>query len=36
MIGWERELLTKTRLIMKKETIRGNMFGRKANGAPEV
>jgi len=36
MIGWERELLTKTRLIMKKETTRGNMFGRKANGAPEV
>jgi len=35
MIGWERELLTKTGLIMKKEVIRKNTFGRKANGAPE-
>ena len=36
MIGWEKELLTKTGLIMKKEATRGNMFGRKANGALEV
>ena len=36
MIGWEKELLAKTGLIMKKEATRGNMFGRKANGALEV
>ena len=32
MIGLESELLTKTRLIMKKKTTRENMFGRKAKG----
>ena len=36
MIGWEKELLAKTGLIMKKEATRGNIFGRKANGALEV
>ena len=35
MIGWEKELLTKTGLIMKKKATRGNMSGRKANGALE-
>ena len=35
MIGWEKELLTKTGLIMKKEATRKSTFGRKANGAPE-
>ena len=35
MIGWEKELLTKTGLIMKKEATKGSMSGRKANGAPE-
>jgi len=35
MIGWEKELLTKTGLIMKKEATRKNTFGRKANGAPK-
>jgi len=35
MIGWEKELLTKTGLIMKKEATRENMSGRRANGAPE-
>ena len=34
MIGWEKELLTKTGLIMKKEATKGSMSGRKANGAP--
>ena len=33
MIGWEKELLTKTGLIMKKKAIKENLFGRKANGA---
>ena len=36
IIGWEKELLTKTRLIMKKKAMRENMFGRKANGVQEV
>ena len=35
MISWEKELLTKTGLIMKKEATRKNTFGRKANGASE-
>ena len=35
MIGWEKELLTKTGLIMKMEPTRKSTFGRKANGAPE-
>ena len=35
MIGLENELLIKTGLIMKKKVMRENMFGRKANGAPE-
>ena len=29
MIGWEKELLTKTGLIMKKEATKGSMSGRK-------
>ena len=33
MIGLEKGLLTKTRLIKKKEATRKNTFGRKANGA---
>ena len=36
MIGWEKELLTKTGLIMKRKATKGNMFGRKANGAQGV
>ena len=36
IIGWEKELLTKTGLIMKKKATRENMFGRKANGVQEV
>ena len=36
MIGLENELLTKTRLIMKKKATRKDMFGRKANGVQEV
>ena len=35
IIHWEKELLTKTGLIMKKAT-KKNMFGRKANGVQEV
>ena len=35
IIGWEKELLTKTGLIMKKAT-RKDMFCKKANGAQEV
>ena len=35
MISLENELLTKTRLIMKKEAMKENMFGRKANGVQE-
>ena len=31
MIGWEKELLIKTGLIMKK-AMKEHMFGRKANG----
>ena len=31
----EKGLLIKTGLIMKKKATRENMFGRKANGAPE-
>ena len=34
MIGWEKELLTKTGLIMKKAA-RKSTFGRKANSAPK-
>ena len=34
--GWEKELLIKTGLIMKKKATRKNMFGRKANGVQEV
>ena len=29
MVGFENELLTKTRLIMKKEAMRENMFDKK-------
>ena len=29
MIGWERELLTKTGPIMKKEATKGSMSGRR-------
>ena len=29
MIGWEKELLTKTGLIMKKEATKGSMSGRR-------
>ena len=36
MINWEKELLTKTRLIMKKEATKGSMSGRKANGAQRI
>ena len=36
MIGWEKELLTKTGLIMKKEATKGSMSGRKANGAQRI
>ena len=36
MIGLESELLIKTELIMKKEVMKENMFGRKANGVQEV
>ena len=36
IIGLEKELLIKTRLIMKKKVTRENMFGRKANGVQEV
>ena len=36
IIGWEKGLLTKTGLIMEKKAMRGNMFGRKANGVQEV
>ena len=36
IIGWEKELLTKTELIMKKRAMRENMFGKKANGVQEV
>ena len=32
MISLENELLTKTRLIMKKKATGENLFGRKANG----
>ena len=32
IIGLEKELLVKTRLIMKKKVMKKNMFGRKANG----
>ena len=35
MIGLEKELLTKTGLIMKKAT-KEDMFGRKTNGVQEV
>ena len=31
-IGLEKELLIKTGLIMKKEVMKENVFGRKANG----
>ena len=36
IIGLEKELLIKTRLIMKKKAMRKNMSGKKANGAQEV
>ena len=36
IIDWEKELLIKTGLIMKKKAIRENVSGRKANGAQEV
>ena len=36
IIGLEKELLIKTRLIMKKKVTRENMFGRKVNGVQEV
>ena len=36
IIDWEKELLTKTGLIMKKKAMRENMFGKKANGSQEV
>ena len=36
IIGWEKELLIKTGLIIKKRAMRENMFGRKANGVQEV
>ena len=36
IIGWEKELLIKTVLIMKKKAMRENMFGRKTNGVQEV
>ena len=36
MIGLEKELLIKTRLIMKKKVMKENMFSRKANGVQEV
>ena len=36
IIGLEKELLIKTRLVMKKKAMRENMFGRKANGVQEV
>ena len=36
IISWGKELLTKTRLIMKKKTMRENVFGKKANGAEDV
>ena len=32
IIGLEKELLIKTGLITKKEVMKENMFGRKANG----
>ena len=36
IISWGKELLTKTRLIMKKKIMKKNMFGTKANGVQEV
>ena len=36
IIGLEKELLIKTRLITKKEVMKEDMFGRKANGVQEV
>ena len=35
IIGWEKELLTRTELIMKKKAMKESMFGRKASGARE-
>ena len=36
IIGWEKELLTRTGLIIKKKATKENMLGRKANGVQEV
>ena len=36
MIGLEKELLTRTGLIMKRKTMEEDMCGRKASGAQEV
>ena len=36
IIGLEKELLFKTRLIKKKEVMKENMFGKKTNGVQEV
>ena len=36
IIGWEKEWLIKTGLIMKKRAMRENIFGRKANGVQKV
>ena len=36
MIGLENELLIKTGQIMKREVMKENMFGRKANGVQKV
>ena len=36
IIGLEKELLIKIGLVTKKEVMKENMFGRKANGVQEV
>ena len=36
IIGWEKQLLTRTVLIMKRKAMKENMFGRRANGVQEV
>ena len=36
MIGWEKESLDRTRLIMKTKALKEDTHGRKANGAQEI